>query len=128
MIPADWNFPQTQAGPLSEYEQLDVESESDETGGCQNRTANIQPERLEPALGVPKWQPGRESYQEIENSPPLFAQPGLMAPDQAAIKGARAKGKIDFSIGDRCNNFRYFVERCGKIGIEKQPDSSLRCQ
>ena len=81
MIPAHRNFAQSQSGSLRQIEQFDVESETFDARGLENRSARIEPERLESALRVPKRQPGCEPHDEIKNAAALFAPPRLVIAD-----------------------------------------------
>src|SRR6266571_9305435 len=61
MIPAHGNLPNSQAGTLREIKQLHIKREAIHASGFQDRTTNIETKGLEPALGVPKRQTGRDS-------------------------------------------------------------------
>ena len=81
VVPADRNFPNAQSGAIGEKKQLNIERKTIHMRCLQNWPANIELKRLEPALGVPKWQTGCNAHKKIENTTPLLAPPGLMDSD-----------------------------------------------
>src|SRR6266536_1641577 len=81
VIPAHGNLPDSQAGTLREIKQLNIESETLDTRCLQDRPANIEAKRLEPALRIPKRQPCREAHEQIKNPASLLASPRLVDPD-----------------------------------------------
>jgi hypothetical protein len=100
MVPADRNFPDAQSGALRQIKQLHIKSETLDASGFDNRATNIEAERLETALRVPKWEIRGDTDNKIEDSASLFAPPGLALTDQAPVDRARAKGDVDLTI---CN-------------------------
>src|ERR1043166_168340 len=87
IIPARGNFTQTQSGAMRKKKQFNIESETFDASGFQNRAADIEPKCFETALGIPKWQAGPESYNQIKNAARLLPTPGLMDADQIAEIG-----------------------------------------
>ena len=81
VVPADRNFSNAQSGAVRKEKQLNIEGETIEPRRLQNRPANVEPERLEPALRVPKWQTGCDPHKEIESTSCLFPPPRLVNPD-----------------------------------------------
>ena len=106
VVPAHWNFPESQSRPMREKKKFDIERESDGVRLFQNWPANIEAKCLETTLRIPEWHAGREPHDQIENAAGLLASPRLMNPDQFSIEGARTEGKIDISIRNRPNHFR----------------------
>src|SRR5205814_9293529 len=98
-------------GAIRHEKQLDVEGESNGVRLFENRPTNIQPERFETALGVPKRHSSRQPDDQIENAAGLLAPPGLMNTDQFAIERARTKSNINLTVGDRSDQLRDFAER-----------------
>jgi hypothetical protein len=81
VVPSDRNFADAQSGALREIKQLDVEGESIDARGFQDRAANVEAKRLETALRVPKRQASRDAHEQVENATRVLAPPGLMLPD-----------------------------------------------
>ncbi len=75
---------------LREIKQFDIEGEPVQPSGLQNWAANVETKRLESALGVPKRQPSRDAYQQVECAASLLAPPWLMNANQSAVKCARS--------------------------------------
>ena len=78
VIPTHWNLAQAQSRAAGEKKKFDIEPEPDGVHFLENRTANIETERFETALRVPKRHPGRNSDDEIENATGLFPPPRLV--------------------------------------------------
>jgi hypothetical protein len=81
VIPADWNFPNAQSGALGDKKQLDVERETIDPRCLQNRSADVEPKRLESALRIPKREAGCDAHEQIENTASLFSPPRLVNAD-----------------------------------------------
>src|SRR4051812_8376383 len=88
VVPTHRNFTDAQSGMLREVKQLDIESETIEAGGLQNRAAYVEAKSLEPALRIPKWQPSRDADEQVERATSLLTSPRLMDANQPAIQGA----------------------------------------
>src|SRR5437764_14138730 len=99
--------------------KFDIERETGGVGFFENRATHIESKRFESALGVPKWHPGRESHDQIENATRLFAAPRLADADQFPVERAGTKRKIDISVCDWLDYFGNFAQWRGKIGIEE---------
>ncbi len=128
MVPAHGNFADAQSGALREIKQLDIEGEAVDVSGFENRATNIEAERFETTLRVPKRQAGGKPHKKVENAATLFAPPGLVPTDQAAIDRARTKRNIDIAICNGLDHLRRLAERRGKIRVEKKTDRFLRRQ
>src|SRR5204863_2355520 len=103
VVPAHRNFAQTQSGLTSEIEQFDVETKSIDLGFRDYWPANIEAERFEPALRVPKWKTGSDADNQIENTAALFATPWLPIADQPPVQSAGTKRDIHFASHDGFN-------------------------
>ena len=88
MIPAHGNLAQSQAGEMSEIDPFHVKTEALDLRSFDQRPAHIHAKGFEPALRVPVRQAGCRANYQIENATALFAAPGLMCANQAAIKRA----------------------------------------
>src|SRR2546425_2179307 len=126
VVPADRNFPNSQSCALCEIKQLDIECKTMHVRRLQNWPANIELKRLEPALGVPKWQTGCNAHKKVENTTPLLAPPRLMNANQTAVERARTERNVDFAICNWLDEFRRFCERRGEIRIRKEADRFSR--
>jgi hypothetical protein len=78
MIPAHRNLANSQSGMLRQIKQFDIEGEPVEASCFQDWAAHIEAESLEPALGIPKRQTGRETHQQIERATSLLTSPRLV--------------------------------------------------
>ncbi len=87
---------------MREKKQFYIECKTIHMRRLQNRPANIELKRLEPTLGIPKWQAGCDAHKKIKNTTALFSRPGLMDSNQTAIQSARTKSNINFAV---CNRF-----------------------
>jgi hypothetical protein len=65
---------QGQAPALRQVEQLDVEGEAVDGGGFEQRTGDVGPERLEPALGVPVLPEEQGVGRQVDEPPSGLAQ------------------------------------------------------
>src|ERR1700730_8714030 len=88
MIPVHRNFPHSELRAPRQIKQLEVEPKPLGLGLFENRPANIETERLESALGVPKRKTRRHAHDKIENATALFATPGLPMADLPPVQGA----------------------------------------
>jgi hypothetical protein len=88
VVPADRNFAGAQSGAVRQIKQLDIEGKTVDASGFDNRPTNVEAERFETALRIPKWQAGGDTHNKVEDASSLFASPGLMLTDQAAVEGA----------------------------------------
>src|SRR6266550_1382241 len=125
MVPAHGNFADAQSGALREIKQLHIEGEAVDASGFENRPTNIEAERFETTLRIPKRQAGGKPHKKVENAATLFAPRGLVPTDQAAIDRARTKRNIDIAFCYGLDHRRRLAERRGKIRVEKKTDRFL---
>ena len=102
VIPADRNFPNAQSGALGEKKQLNIERKTIHLRRLQNRPANIELKRFEPALGVPKWQAGCDAHKKIENTDRL-------------ARAARVDGLRSSCDPKRANQKQYQLRRLQSV-------------
>ena len=85
MIPTHRNFADAQSRALREMKQLDVEGKAIDPSGFQNWTADIETERFETTLRIPKRETDGKANEQIKNAAGLLAPPGLMLTNQSPI-------------------------------------------
>src|SRR5262249_59501472 len=68
MVPADWNFADAQTSALRQTKKLYVEREALDPSCFEDRSARVEAERLDAALGVPKGQAGREPHRKLKEA------------------------------------------------------------
>src|ERR1700730_10293340 len=108
MVPTHRHFAQTQACLIRLEQQLDIKGEADGMRSFQKRAENIESERFETALSVPKRHPGCESHDQVKYAPGLLSSPWLMNPDQSPIQCARTEGDIHLALRNWFDQFRNF--------------------
>src|SRR5207302_10018518 len=104
---------------------LDIETESINLRGCNQRSAYAHAKSFETTLRVPKRKTRRHTDDQIEDATSLFASPWLMNANQAAIKSARSKSQIDFTTANRIDELRRLSDWGRKVRIGEKRDVCL---
>src|SRR5260370_23887955 len=113
---------------MSEVDQFDVEAEAVDFRAFNDGPADAHAKGFEATLRVPKWQPGGQPHDYIEDSTALLAAPGLMHSNQAAVESAGAEREIAFAARDWLNQFWRFSNGRGEIGVREQHNVRARRQ